>query len=89
MIKALPKAWEIKATTLKELNDHEEMDFSRFIRNLKTHEMKMKVREGRKPTKKKSIAFKANPSIKDQEESSEEGEEDFALLIQKVGRMFY
>jgi len=71
-------------TTLKELNDREEMDFSRFIENLKTHEIKMKVRKGREPNKKKSVAFKANSSIEDQEESSEEGEEDFAMLIWKV-----
>jgi len=50
------------------LNDREEMDFSGFIKNLKTHEMKMKVREGGEPTKKKSIAFKENPSIDYQEE---------------------
>ena len=40
VIRALPKAWEVKATTLKELNDREEMDFSDFIGNLKTHEMR-------------------------------------------------
>ena len=28
VIRALPKSWEVKATTLKELNDREEMDFS-------------------------------------------------------------
>jgi len=47
----------VKATTLKEPNDREEMDFSGFIRNLKTHEMEMKLREEREPLKKKSIAF--------------------------------
>ena len=52
VIRALPKTWEVKATTLKKLNDHEEMDFSDFIGTLKTHEMKMKVREGREPTEK-------------------------------------
>ena len=35
VIKALPKSWEVKATTLKELNNREEMDFSDFIENLK------------------------------------------------------
>jgi len=56
------------ATTLKKLNDREEIDFSEFIGNLKTHKMKMKVRERREPTKKKSITFKATPSIEDQED---------------------
>jgi len=65
VIRALLKAWEVKATTLKELNDPEEMDFSRIIGNLKTHKMKMKTREGREPTKKKFIAFKATPSIEE------------------------
>ena len=37
VIRALPKTWEAKVTTLKELNDCEEVDFSRFIGNLKTH----------------------------------------------------
>ena len=43
IIRALPKSWEVKATILKDLNDREEMKFSGFIGNLKTHEMKMKV----------------------------------------------
>jgi len=42
-IRSLPKAWKVKPTTLKELNDRNEMDFSGFIENLKTHEMKMNV----------------------------------------------
>jgi len=49
VIRALPKAWKVKATMLKELNDREEMDFSGFIGNLKTHEMEVKVREKREP----------------------------------------
>ena len=49
--------------TLKELNDREEIDFSGFIGNLKTHEMGMKVHEEREPPMKKSTAFKATPSI--------------------------
>ena len=53
IIRAFPKAWEVKATTLTELNDREKMDFSSFIRNLKTHEMKMKVREKWETPKKK------------------------------------
>jgi len=53
--------------------------------------MKMKVHEGRKPTKNKSIAFKVTPSIVvvEDEEFSNEGEEDFAMLIRKVAKMFY
>jgi len=53
----------VKATTLKELNDREKMDFSRFIENLKTHEMEIKVREEREPPKKKYITFRASSSI--------------------------
>ena len=49
--------------TLKELKDHEEMDFLGFIENLKTYEMGIKVREIREPSKKTSIAFKTTPSI--------------------------
>ena len=51
--------------------------------------MEMKVREERKPPKKKSITFKATPSSIDEEESLEDGDEDFALLIRRVGKMFY
>ena len=53
------------------------------------HEMKMKVREEREIPKKKAIAFKATPSSFDEEESSEDGDEDFAMLIRKVGKIFY
>jgi len=42
----------VKVTILKELNDREKMDFSRFIKNLKTHKMEMKVQEERELPKK-------------------------------------
>ena len=75
-------------TTLKELNDREKMDFSSFIGNLKTHEMEMKVREERETPKKKAIAFKATPSSFDEEESLEDSDKDFAMLITKVRKCF-
>ena len=59
------------------------MDFSGFIGNLKTHEMEMKVREEREAPKKKTLAFKAAPSSHDEEDSSEDYDEDFAMLIRK------
>ena len=65
------------------------MDFSGFIENLKTPEMKMKVREERETPKKKAKAFKATPSSLDEEKLSEDGDEDFAMLIKKVDKMFY
>ena len=65
------------------------MDFSSFIANLKTHEMEMKVGEEREALKKRAIAFKVTPSFFDEEESSEDYDEDFAMLIRKVGDMFY
>jgi len=88
--RALLKSWEVKTTTLKELNDREEMKFSDFIENLKTHEIEMKVCEGREPPKKKSITFKATPSITEDDESMNEGEEEeFAMLVRKAGKIFY
>ena len=62
---------------------------SRDSSKISTHEMEMKVREEREPPKKKSIAFKATPSSIEEEELSEDGDEDFAMLIQRVGKMFY
>ena len=49
IIIALFKSWEVKVTTLKEINDKEEMDFITFMDKLKTREMEMKVREEREP----------------------------------------
>jgi len=45
VIRALPPSWEVKDTTLKELNDKEDMELIGLIGNLKTHEMERKVRE--------------------------------------------
>jgi len=87
VIRALPKTWEVKAATLKEINDREEMNFSGFIRNLKTNEIEMKVRGEREPPMKKFLTFKVTPSSIEEEESSEDGDEDFA--IRRVGKMFY
>jgi len=44
-IRALPQSLEVKSTTLKVLNDKDEMNFMGLIGNLKAHEMERKVRE--------------------------------------------
>ena len=62
------------------INDREEMKFSGFIGNLKTHEIKMKVRKERETPKKKVIAFKATPSTINEEDSFEDSD---------AGRMGY
>ena len=36
IIRSLFKSWEVKVTTLKDLNDSKEMDFSMFMGNLKS-----------------------------------------------------
>jgi len=58
IIRTLPKAWEVKATTLKELNDKEKIDFTAFMEYLKTHEIEIKAREEREPQKKANVASK-------------------------------
>jgi len=76
--------------SLKELNDHEQMDFFKFIGNLKRNKMEMKVREGREPSKKESIIFKDTLTTMEEDESmNEEDEEYFSMLIRKVGKVFY
>ena len=51
---ALPPSWEVKSTTLKKINDKEEMELSGLIENLKTNEMERKAREN-VPQKKKTF----------------------------------
>ena len=87
VIRALPSSWEIKATTLKELNDKDEMDLISLIGNLKTHEMEKKAREEAVPQKKKSIAFKSSSTINDDEED-EEDDEELSLLVRNVKRLY-
>jgi len=45
VIRALSPSWEVKATTLKELNDKEGMKLIGLIGNLKTYEMGRKGKE--------------------------------------------
>ena len=52
VIRALPPSWEVKCTTLKELNDKEEMEIIDLIGNLKIHEIERKAREEKSPLKK-------------------------------------
>ena len=61
IIRALPPSWEVKATTLKELNDKEEMKLIGLIGNLKTHEMERKAREEMAPPRRKQLPSKALP----------------------------
>jgi len=44
VICALSSSWKVKATTLKELNDKEEMKLISLFSNPKTHEMERKAR---------------------------------------------
>jgi len=74
VIRALPQSWEVKATTLKELNDKEEMKRIGLISNHKTHEMERKAREEMTPQKKKMIAFKSTPTISDEDDEEEDDE---------------
>ena len=53
----------VKATTLKELNDKDEMVLIGFIGKLKTHEMERKARKEMAQQKKKMITFKSTPTI--------------------------
>jgi len=87
VIRTLSPSWEVKATTLKELNDKEEMELFGLIENLKTYEMERKAREEVAPQKKKVIAFKSTPTISD-DNDEEEDDEEFSLLVKNVRRMY-
>ena len=68
IIRSLSKSWEVKVTTLNELNDSKEMNFIAFMGTLKTHEMKLKAGEQQEPQRKKSVAFKVSPGSSDDKE---------------------
>ena len=82
IIRALPPSWEVKPTTLKELNDKKEMELISLIGNLKTHEMERKDREEMVPQKKKVIAFKTTFTF------SDEDDEELSFLVKNVRRMY-
>jgi len=87
VIQALPPSCEVKASTLKELNDKEEMKLISLIGNLKTHEMERKVRKKMAPQKKKVITFKSTLTISD-DDDEEENDEEFSLLVRNIKRMY-
>jgi len=88
VIRALPPSWEVKFTTLKELNGKEEMELIGLIENLKTHEIERKVREEKAPQKKKTFAFKFTPTISDLEDDDQDNDEDLFFLVKNVRRMY-
>ena len=53
IIKPQLKSWKVKATTLKELNNKDEMKFMGLIGNLKTQEMEHKARDERNHKRRK------------------------------------
>jgi len=96
IIRSLPKSWEVKATTLKELNDANAIKFNVFMGNLKTHEMEMRARANKdtrtKEVEKKSVALRASKAkavvASDYESSSEEEEEnDLTKVVKALSRM--
>ena len=68
VIRAVSPSSEVRSTTLKELNNKEEIDLIGLIKNLKTHEMERKAREEKAHLKKKTLAFKFTPTISDDED---------------------
>ena len=78
VIRALLTSCKVKTTTLKELNDKEEIEIIRLIENLKTHEIERKGREEKAPQKKKTLAFKSIPTISDEDD---EEDEDLSILV--------
>ena len=82
IIRALSPSWEVKATTLKELNDKEEIELIGLIGNLKTHEMERKAREEMVPQKMKVIASKTTSTF------SDEDDEELTLLVKNIRRMY-
>jgi len=82
VIRALPPSWEVKYTTLKELSDKEEMNFMGLIGNMKTHEMKKKVREEKALTKKK-LAFKITPTISNDDKENEQEDDKNSLCEER------
>ena len=82
-----PPSWKVKVTSLKELNDKEEIELISLSGNLKTDEMERKAREEMAPQKKKTIAFKSTPAIFDDDEE-EDVDKDLFLLIRNVRRMY-
>ena len=78
VIWALSPTWEVKSTTLKELNDKKEIQFIGLIGNLKTHEIKRKVKEEKTPQKKKILAFRFTSIISDEDEDEQEDDEDLS-----------
>ena len=87
VIRELPQSWEVKSTTLKELNDKEEIGFMRLIGNLKTHEMERKVREDQVLPQKKNVTFKSTPILSDENEDIDD--EELFFLVKNVRRMFH
>jgi len=75
----------VKSTTLKELNDKEEMS---LIGNLITHEIERNVREEKAPQKKKILSFKFTPTISDDEDDDQDDDEDLSLLIMNARRIY-
>ena len=80
VIRALSPSWEVKATTLKELNYKKKMELISLIGNLKTHEMERKAKEEMTPQKKKTFAFKSTPTISDKD-GEEDDNEDLSLPV--------
>ena len=58
VIQALPQSWEVKSTTLKELNDKEEIDFMGLIENLKPMRLNEKWKKKRHCKIRKALHLK-------------------------------
>lgn len=56
---ALPEKWDLKATTIRDNHDLEDMSLDEIYGMLKTHELEMEQRSKRHGSKTKSIALKA------------------------------
>jgi len=87
VICAFPPSWEVKSTTLKELNDKKKIELIGLIGNLKTHKIKKKLEKKDTPKEEDSCLqiyshylrrrrrwWRFIPSRKDCEENVQQGQ---------------
>ena len=86
-------SWDPKVTAIEEAKDVKTLPLEELLGSLLTHELTMKQRQIEEvEKKKKSIAFKTSIKenekfLEEEEETSNDEDEDIALLSRKIGKL--
>ena len=87
ILRSLPQEWDSQVTAIIKSKDLNTLDFNALVGSFIDYEIILKTRGGRPKPKKKSVAFKAKASLKEESDEKDEKLPLYAKNMRKIKSM--